>query len=537
MPAFKEGTAPDRYACYETDTFKCVGRYEGYLPVSNRMVPSEYVQREYGKLGDEGLDPSGYGVPQLTHESTVRNLAKYNGPAVSPDKVDPAARAFAKESLKKVYRAMTPKIRRIGVDELIDGNLIELKKSPGFPWNRSGYQTHADVLASHREWVTQHVQDVLDGARPSVVWNAFPKEELRTAEKIAAGKVRHISGCPTEFKILCGVMLLAFSEAFYEMHGIGWSEVGMTLFNGGWHRLAQKLRRHKKMLAADLAQQDADFQNFMAQDVGEVIYDLHPIALRTEQTRSVLIYILDQTQRGYQVNGEGFVWAKEHGNSSGNSITVILNGLATEYGVNYSYYRAYQAFANKVARPICNTPHRSRAVRDAIELALDEVGLVGPSTEELYSNVIAAIYGDDNTGGVSERLLIIVNHDTLEQGYKELGWKVTFDTKEWMTLEEVSFLSHRFHKLPNGVYVPVPVDGKKLVASLEQKSRKTETYLQLYERARGLYISAFWDTPARNTIGHVMESLIPHLTTTPQGRAALLTHQTDSQIRTLYLGF
>lgn len=502
MPGFVPGDAPAELERFVTDTYRFAGRFKCRAPVVNRLVPNTFVKEVLDSAG-LGYAYAGYGVPRVNHEAVDRNMAKYNGPDITLDSDQQAALNFAVDFMLTRYQAVRNKTALSSFEEIMEE--VDLEKSPGFPWNRAGYQTHKAVLAEHRDWMEGFVESVAAGDNPGVCWYAFPKEEIRTEEKIAAGKVRHISGCSTEFKFLTDTLLLKQNLAFYEEHGKQWSEVGMNPFQSGWDDLVKRLSRFPTGIEADISQMDADYQEVVAEAVKRVRWGLMPQEMRTLRNKRLLDYIYDTIFQGAQVTAAGWTWLKNHGNSSGSANTVVDNTWATEIAIAYSYYRACRA-----------------------------LGRV-PSVAELARGVEAAVYGDDNTMTVASELQCVVNHETLRTGFKELGWTITFSSEEWLPWTKLTFLSRGFLRFGDH-YVPRPLDGRKYVASLLYKGRKEESPMALFARAEGLYIAAFWDPLARRAIGKVLDALVPLLERTEEGRALLLTRHSDDSIVRLYCG-
>lgn len=485
MPSFSFAALYDPYRSHLANGFQYVGRFHRYGEVRNRLIPSE-------KLGGlVGEYDSNYAVPQLTHAAVVRNLAKYNKPDIKLAPEHQEAFNWAKSAVVEMFGAIRLGTRVMNLDEVLSS--IDLKKSPGFPWNSCGYQSHEQVISEHRDWLENYITDALNGDLPNVVWNAFPKEELRTHEKIAAGKIRHISGCPTEFKLAVDCLLLAQNEAFYDEHDRSFSKVGMTQMYGEWDALARWLTEvcgtnSDCGLEADVKQMDADYQWFVAQAMVDIRFQLFPENMRTQETYYALLRIYQEIYRGLQVTGEGFVFSKTHGNASGSPLTVVDNTLATILMLFFA---------------ICLNFRSGTHTCDFI--ATTEHGF--PELSDIMEHVRAAIYGDDTTVFVSKLAKEhgLVSADILTRGAKVLGWDIEF-AGSWSTIHDIAFLSRKF-SLIGGMFMPEPVESNKYLDSLVLKSRKGETDLQAYERCCGLYLVAYWSSAVRNKLEPILDQL------------------------------
>lgn len=498
---------PSRYVSLLTPTFGYVGRYARWKPVSNRLAVDSNVKAFFASDAGKGIKPdlSEYGVPELDHDAVVRNLSKYNGPRVDLSPEDAVYLDLARAAVVRMLLPVKARTRIMSYDEVLAE--IDLSKSPGFPWNAK-YGTHRAVIEKHDSWLREFSEKFFGGVKTDCVWNAFPKEELRTSEKIAQGKVRHISGCPTEWKIAINQLLLAQNNAFYDQHLRSWSCVGINIMSGGWDKLATKLSAHADGLEADIKAQDANYQRFVARVVEQIRFELFPEELQTETTRGLLRTVYDNVFRGYQVTGEGYVFSKEHGNASGSPCTVVDNTIATMLGVAFSY------------------------IRRCAELGVDY------DEQQMLDKVIAAIYGDDNTLTVAEEVKHLMNHDSLGAGFRALGWELEFAHSGWRPWKDLNFLSRSFYQLADGTYVPKPVDGNKYVHSLFYKGKKHATLLDSFTRANGLYIAAFYDPEARSTIGRFRDWAFDRLQAFGGEDAKLARSQymTASEVDALYRG-
>lgn len=495
---------------YAKNSFQCVGRYQRYAPVRNRLVPSETALNLLAEVGvDLGDD---YGLAECSSEGTMRNLAKYNGPELDVSSTDGIYEAvsFALDWVVREFGSMRASTRVLTLDEVLAS--VELDKSPGFPWNSRGYQTHEDVIAAHRPWLEEYIKVRQEGVFFDVMWNAFPKEELRPAEKLRAGKIRHISGCPTEFKLFVDTVLLAQNEAFYDAHAHTWSCVGLDITKGGWDELAQRLKAacpdNAGFLEGDINQQDANYSWFLARVVAELRHRLLPEHLRTPHMRSVIFNIYRNIYKGSQITSDGWVWTKGHGNASGSPLTVVDNTFGTIISILISYWYSCKA--------LCLDPY-AHDPRDFAD---------------------AAVYGDDNDLAVTPGLgRSVFTADALRAGFAKVGWTLEFAHNGFQSLEQTTFLSRRF-VLHDGMYVPVFVDPQKYLYSLVLKSRKSDSLEELYIRAAGLYTSVYWHRKTRAILEHVMDRIeeVWRKRHVQPARDIINSRHTPQQIEFLYKG-
>lgn len=493
-----------------------------HKPVKNRLESNPYVSRFLeANVDDWKVRRGDYAVPVMSYNAIHRNISKYNGATVLPSKADQALMEEAIDMVVGMWSSISSATRIMTLDEVISATHDTIGSSPGAPWCAS-YSSHADVLAEHKGWVQQYIDDAYAGHFHRAAWWAFPKEELRTAEKVALGKVRHISGCSTEFKFLSNTLLLSQNEAFYTLHAQpdAWTKVGMSAEYGGWTRLGQELAKHPNGVEADISQMDADFSWYMAQQVMSVRQRLWPEAMRTPANIALLGHIYDQVWRGMQYTPDGYVYRKEHGNSSGSPNTVVDNTIATCLAIAFSLLRA------RLGNPGSDAP------------SVDE------AREEIHNNFSIAAYGDDNTTTYSDAVPWFTA-EVLRDGFQRLGWRLTFAGEVGghvspLRMHDLSFLSRKFveHKAYHRIwYVPEFVDPWKFVCSLEQKSRKSESLMQTLQRAVGLYHVAFWSPPVRTVLRGMIDNLRSKLAAgTAAERLAARNVPTEDREIQLYLG-
>lgn len=351
----------------------------------------------------------------------------------------------------------------------------EASGSPGYPWNlyhktcEEFYQSE-DVTHLDRYWDNARS---LDGS--FCIWNSFLKEELRKITKISQGDIRQINGCPVEFKVAMNRYCLDQNELFYKSHLKTASCVGIVKFHGGWNRLYKKLCRHPKGFAMDVKRWDSHFPRCIFEAIARFRFTCLARAFQTREHAARFHNLYEQIIKSATVMSWGEVIQTRLGNPSGSPNTVVDNTLGLYILISYCWIRACQEDGSDI------------------------------EYHTYQSEVVTALYGDDNTFTASEIGLKLLNPDSVKRFALELGFNVTADSDVPLPVLELDFLSSNFKKLPNGFVVPKPKDPEKAKASLAFRSdREAKTS---WSRACSHRINSFYE----REIFDIADSYCKHL--------------------------
>lgn len=466
------------------DSLKFVGRLQRFTPNRNRLSDDILWKSWYEET--QGATPSSHLLADLTFEGLYSSIAKYNGPNIDFSPEVQRAMDIATQWCLRHFRPALCTDVEYTIDDIIGANgpaKVEMDRSPGYPWNLA-YQTSQDVVDNHREYLDWFDQSVRSGLWPVTFWNQFPKEEIRPAEKVQAGKIRSISGCAVELKLCANRVMLPQNELFYQHHLKTWSAVGINPYNLGWHRLYSKLAiegEDTQSKAVDVKGWDSNFQLRLANCVKRVRYEALPASRRTPEVRNVLEYAYTNTFEGLGVAPLGEISLKTHGNNSGSVSTVVDNTLGH-----------YVTLATGWVLECWNKG-------------------IEPSYEGFHRHVSAVLYGDDNTMSATSAGRDILCDEALERVYATFGWSITHESGPgWSPLRDVPFLSQRFHQVQTSsgyIMVPVPECPEKALCSMLRKGRRHSAPSDSYIRACGLMNVYYFDSTVRGILSQYLDHL------------------------------
>lgn len=402
--------------------------------------------------------PTAYAYANANNGAELPSVAKYGK---APQVFDEEALAFATMALQRYFLPIMGGARVKSRDEVLAE--VDMNTSPGYPLNlkfttKKDFLSHPGALQYLDEFSEQMAKPASARTwRP--IWTSSVKGEIRSAKKVAANQLRTFCAGPIEMTVEMNKYCLEMNDLFYNAGAEGscWSKVGMTKFSGRWDQLANTLKRHEKMFALDMKEYDAS----MGRRLQLIVCEFRQMCLHSVRDKLHLGRLYEEVIESLMVLTNGDVVQKSAGNPSGSSNTVVDNTL-----VLFLLF-AYGAFL--VARGA------------GIHLTYDY----------MLANFELALYGDDNTGSVSEDAAQWFDLRKFAMHMLDVNYVVTSedDVWSWRTITDVKFLSQGF-KLVNGRYVPVP-DVEKLRASLLYGSGYADPRWSLY-RANALYVEGFF---------------------------------------------
>jgi len=219
--------------------------------------------------------PDNYYVVQFDRELLDNDFAKFRKPyPYYPDR----------EKMEMVESAMIRILMPFMSAETLTWeealSYMDLSQSPGWPLNMK-YHTKREALDGDYELIKSVVMGILAHGEVDYVWRGrryrtcywltSPKEEIRPLEKLAnpdkaKNKVRTFM-CGDMFSYIVGIMLYAkqndnILKMAFSNH---WSAVGISEWYGGWHELAQLLKRNGllKFVCLDASHMEASFNDML----------------------------------------------------------------------------------------------------------------------------------------------------------------------------------------------------------------------------------------------------------------------------------
>lgn len=502
VPKFDAHKAPstDYSACVDAEsTLVYFGRFDTGCKTANKYHDDPNF-KSWAELKGIKL-PSEYGLAQLNATAVYKEVNKYGGPDVDGGRI----KVYLMMAVQDVIHMVRPYIRvdrTTPIAEVLDS--IDTSRSPGFPWNKN-YTTFSDAYAAHADYVQSFIDAVGRGDQPLTFWNYFPKEEILPEEKISAGRVRQISGCAMEMRMLGNHLFLGQNERMTANFEHMWSKVGISPMRRGWDALYNYLSQVSTTgFALDISRFDANFQYWLAQSVARVRLACMSEEMKTPEVVRQVHFFYENTFRGLGVLPHGEVVSKSHGNNSGSPNTTYDNTLGNMIAFLTVWYMS----------------------------CADEGVQLDP-----MDHLRVAIYGDDNTSTVSEAGRRVLTVPRIIGGFREFGWGVTFEVGNgYVPLHTMAFLSFFFKSIKyNGqsFRVPLPRDGKKALASLAYKGKRDPVVS--YARACGLLIVYWWDFEVRRILDGYLNHLEDVYLNTPQCASIRKQRLTSGMIDALYL--
>lgn len=178
--------------------------------------------------------------------------------------------------------ALPPDYRPLSIEEAafgIDGlDPVDMNTSAGYPYIREGIRKR-DMLRSENGWISDRLRGDTDyvmnewlaGRVPDVDFCTFPKDELRSLAKIAAGDTRYIEASPIHvvlaFRMLFGQTIASIHQAAKDNFPIC---VGMDV-ERNWHWMVRSFEGFSRVLDLDFVAFDSCIQSYMIQRAMEVM--------------------------------------------------------------------------------------------------------------------------------------------------------------------------------------------------------------------------------------------------------------------------
>ncbi len=322
--------------------------------------------------------------------------------------------------------------------------MAEKRTSPGYPWNL-WWQFKGEIPEEVRERIFDDFWDDVSRVpehrvmRP--IWTCSQKRELRSIEKRhedGTWKIRTFTASPVEHSVLLSMYCFDFNNRFYNSHSKTWSEVGSSKYLGGWDQLYRKLDVHPNAYETDASSYDASIFQKALEGQRDIRWMMMDEKDRTEDDWVRLYNLYDDIIHSVIVLENGELVRKHTGNPSGSANTIVDNTMILFRLMCYAFIR----LARKEG-----VPH---------------------NYELMVHNVSAALYGDDNTFTVSDKIVSWFNAKAVADQWSQIGIVTTSPDWNARKVEQCEFLSQSFVK-KGGMWLPCP-EAEKVLASLKHGS-------------------------------------------------------------------
>lgn len=402
--------------------------------------------------------------------------------------------------------------------------ITALKKqtSPGAPWNMK-YRTKAQALRDDRvldfigkEWVRSKTEPL------SSLFVYNNKEEVRTLEKVHAGKLRGFTGADLVFVMCCDRICRTMNEKFYDSNLVTPNCVGLCKFRRGWDKLYRKLSKHPNAFELDESSYDASL--FRAAMFGMVHWRFAMLSDQSAENAQRLLNYYTDIVDSYIILTRGEVVRKHTGNPSGSPNTIVDNTVILYRLLVYAFRLCYKRFWH------AGMPKQQKCTMAYMD-----------------ANVEMALGGDDNTFTVSDEIVGWFNARNISEIWSEIGvvthapHDVGIMEYEARRLEECHFFSMSFTKIRN-TYVPVP-NAEKMQASMLFAGKHVGEPIWSLLRACAVRIETFYDTTMRKIMMGYIQYLLTNYRTQllaskdPTFDQVMTVFKSDDAIEALYLGY
>nr|AIT13016.1 polyprotein [Japanese yam mosaic virus] len=306
-------------------------------------------------------------------------------------------------------------------EECIFGAL-NMKSAVGALYGGKKKEYFQDFTQEMKEQILKHSCQRLYMGKMGL-WNGSLKAELRPLEKVQANKTRTFTAAPLDTLLGGKTCVDDFNNQFYDLNIVGPWSVGMTKFYGGWNELLEKLPEGWTHCDADGSQFDSSLSPYLINAVLNIRlhfmekWDIGEQMLRNLYTEIVYTPI---------ATPDSTIVKKFKGNNSGQPSTVVDNTLMVLLALKYSL------------------------LKDGIK------------AEKQKDVVKYFVNGDDLLLSVDPNFEHVL--DTMQDNFRELGLKYTFDSRT-KKKEELWFMSHKGMRV-EGMWIP-KLEPERIVSILE----------------------------------------------------------------------
>jgi len=446
-----------------------------------------------------------WGLTKPNEHAYYKGLSKFCKAQVVD--YDEEAWAFASQAVEDHFFKY---LKESGIESVAESIArLDIKKSPGPPWNFN-FKTKEKLITDelflkmcHDGW-----DQLLEADRVWLTGTAL-KEEVRPQEKIDANKVRLFNPQAADLNVLTNRLCGKFNDKFTECNMKTFSCVGMTPFYGGWNRLYKKLTPKDKpfMFEGDYSDYDSSLGVYLMMMVCKFRFKCLPDNEKTYDNWCRLCNLYRNIIFSLMVLKDGVIVQKPGGNPSGSANTVVDNTIIGFFMLAYAWAR--------LCPPALKTYN------------------------SFVQNVIAALYGDDNTGAVSHIARAFYTPSKLTAVMAEMGMTLNFEHDDFVTIHDVSFLQADFNQVLYGTVI-YHVTPNKSYESIKWSEHPKDPAISL-ARACGMRLVTWSDADARAYYARYIDFLLKRYDTllagTKEWDDAKSSYKSDWAMMALFTGF
>lgn len=393
-----------------------------YSPKNTKFIPSllfEKINDIDGTLIENSFMPSAqvkvdeFGIPRNVIKSAVVKCGNIQ-PLIDTDLYN-----YCAERYFHSMKAYIPKngFQMKTFDEVIKGvdgdkyrRGINCKSSMGLPYSQMGFPTgkwpffkpdhmNWDLNSENCNLVRKRVQTAIEqmknNIRPDFIFTDCSKDELRTLEKVKAGKTRSFAGSACDFYIISCMYTNDFFEWLREHTIMFGSCVGINVYD---KEHVKAFINHLQKSGTDVIA--ADFTNFdggqLSYKILKIFEEIDKLYLHaTKEERLMRRRIAKELANSVHALGST-VYTWDHGTASGMSATAELNSLSLMIDIMF------------VLLSIC--PDRKT---------------FNPETD-----ISAVVYGDDMGIAFNKSKHPWITPHSVAEGFKLLGMSMTTEDKK-----------------------------------------------------------------------------------------------------------
>jgi len=369
-------------------------------------------------------------------------MLKYVGPSVSVIEHD---REIFKSYLSYFYRStrelrfFSKEVSIRGVEEEEYLKAINRSSSPGYPFvtvRKHGSIGKQEFLGRDNDFIYDHpyltaqlksyVDTIRKGQRPALYFTTTAKDELRTLDRVEAGKTRAFAAAPLHFVVLFRQYYLDMFSHMFETRIDNCSLMGINPLSKEWSYLVSKLTSiahpsEEAFLAGDFTNFDGTLNQSLLWSIFEFIeaeYSKYP---SEERDPLIAEAMWNEITNSRQIFGNTIINVTR-GMPSGHPGTGPVNSL---YNSALLFFVVYKILTD------LNT-------RESFDIRRD-----------LVKHMKVFVFGDDNILSFSKEIRALLDPSMIQTKMAQYGHIYTSDDKnvktvKYVKLNQISILKRRF---------------------------------------------------------------------------------------------
>jgi hypothetical protein len=359
------------------------------------------------------------------------------------------------------------------------------------PLSRDYLQDYWDLLL-HREKMIHCLRQMSD------------KYEVRPTDKLKENKIRVFTADETASIVANNRFSLHMNQKFYMNHTKFSSVVGRSKFYAGFQIFFEMIRRFKLFFSTDVSGWDT-VQFFLLQ-VEQMMFRWSCLR-REDQTQDNWArfsnYYLS-TIMSFLHAIDGNIYFKQFGVCSGFGNTLIDNTINLFRVWTYVFADLYFASHDDqlvfdTLTAVYNSSPIDSLQKAIVSRKLQDFEKDTLSYDMMNTKIGMLLTGDDNTHGVCDSITSWFNVDSVTKSFLKLGITMNYEHILPKSIEEVTFLSQHWVKIPQiKIYLPSP-DFGKVIGSLIHGCKSPDPRWSLM-RAFALRIECWANLQAREAV-------------------------------------